>query len=93
VKTKEKIGLVESHVGLYVLRPEAFHTSPSLCSSKANTLWHSHLGHPSHELLHLLDHKYSYNVADNPNICDVCHKSKQKKLPFSLSTSNTLMKD
>jgi len=90
VKTKEKIGLVKVHVGLYVLTPAAFTSSHSLCNTTPTTLWHSSLGHPSNERLCLLHKKYSYIVAKNPDTCDVCHRSKQRKLLFPLSTYRTL---
>jgi len=82
VKTKEKIGLVKVHAGLYVLTHAAFTSSHSLCNTAPTTLWHSRLGHPSHERLRLLHQKYSYIVAENLDTCDVCHRSKQRKLPF-----------
>jgi len=33
--------------------------------------------------------KYSYIPAEKPHVCDVCHRAKQKKLPFTVSKSHT----
>ncbi|WVY95772.1 hypothetical protein V8G54_027923 [Vigna mungo] len=54
-------------------------------------LWHARLGHLSHDRLQLLQHKHGYiNTDDNNNFCDACHRAKQKKLPYTASTSTSL---
>ncbi|KAI3520153.1 hypothetical protein L1887_09386 [Cichorium endivia] len=50
--------------------------------------WHNRLGHPSDQVLRVLKDSLGY---DDGNIlpCDVCHKAKQTREPFSLSEHRT----
>ncbi|KAF7842217.1 uncharacterized protein G2W53_004515 [Senna tora] len=51
-------------------------------------LWHKRMGHPSIQVLRhvsVLDTSVSFD-----NACDICHKSKQHRLPFSISHTSCL---
>ncbi|MFS7910246.1 putative RNA-directed DNA polymerase [Helianthus anomalus] len=54
-----------------------------VCFNQAKTvkLWHSRLGHPSDQVLSVLNLKSNSNT----DACDVCHKAKQHRVPFPLS--------
>ncbi|WVZ10804.1 hypothetical protein V8G54_015334 [Vigna mungo] len=95
IHSQEKIGLIRHHNGLYLLDPSIcnidINCTPVVCSVKHTHLWHARLGHLSHDRLQLLQHKHNYiNTADNNNFCDACHRAKQKKLPYTASTSTSL---
>ena len=49
-------------------------------------LWHSRLGHPSFSNLSLLNKIVSSEAFNNLDCCEVCHLSKQKRLPFPSSS-------
>lgn len=55
------------------------HTSPS-------NLWHHRLGHPSYSKLTLLKQIVQFDISNKKTWCDVCHYSKQKRLPFNPRT-------
>lgn len=60
-----------------------------MSSSSTFDIWHQRFGHPSTTRLQTLQkHLRGFSVVRN-NHCDVCHFSKQKKLSFPISTSNT----
>ena len=68
-------------------RPYASALAAAVSSVSSSALWHNRLGHPSHSKLHLL--KQFVHVVDtnkSASCCDICHFSKQKKLPFASST-------
>ncbi|WVZ10188.1 hypothetical protein V8G54_014718 [Vigna mungo] len=95
IYSQEKIGLIRHHNGLYLLDPFIckirINCTPVVCSVKHTHLWHARLGHLSHDRLQLLQHKHGYiNTDDNNNFCDACHRAKQKKLPYTASTSTSL---
>jgi hypothetical protein len=52
-----------------------------------NALWHFRLGHVSHSRMSYMTQLYPSVSFDNKAVCDVCHFAKQKRLPFTLSTS------
>ncbi|KAJ0937225.1 putative RNA-directed DNA polymerase [Helianthus annuus] len=54
------------------------------CFNKTETikLWHSRLGHPVDQVLHVLKLK---NESGQAEPCDTCHKAKQHRIPFPLS--------
>jgi len=80
--TNERIGSVNLHDDLYLLRSQDFLHNSSFCSVTIPSSWHSRLGHPSNDRLTLLQKKYSYISTDKNYVCDACHKAKHKKLPF-----------
>ncbi|WVY97979.1 hypothetical protein V8G54_030130, partial [Vigna mungo] len=95
IQSQEKIGLIRQHNGLYLFDSFACtpnnNISPVICSVKHPNLWHARLGHLSHARLQLLQKKHTYiQIDDNQHPCDACHRAKQKKLPFTASTSNSL---
>ena len=52
-------------------------------------MWHNRLGHLSNERLHVLRSQYPFIFVQKTNLCDTCHRAKQRKLPFVLSNSTT----
>ena len=86
------IDLGKAHNGLYLLQESGCKPSTSALAAVATSvsssdLWHNRLGHPSASKLQLLK-QYVNDVRINKTApcCDICHFSKQKKLPFSVST-------
>ena len=57
--------------------------------SKDFNLWHYRLGHLSDERLRVLRTQYPFISSEKIHLCDICNRVKQKKLPFTLSTSKT----
>lgn len=63
------------------------HFVNSFHSYKCNK-WHVRLGHPSHRKLVELHKAFPFiDCVKNTDPCNVCHLSKQKKLPFPNSVS------
>ena len=64
---------------------------PTLCNNTLATptipsseLWHYRLGHLSSKRLQILRDKFPFITIGNSNFpCDVCHYSKQKRLPYT----------
>ena len=85
------IGSADLIGGLYCLdRSISQHVPPLLnCITKTVGLWHQRLGHPSDERLKTLQTYYPDISVEKPYFCDACHQAKQKKLPFSLSTTHS----
>jgi hypothetical protein len=54
----------------------------------ASALWHFKLGHLSHQRMTKMSDLYPSIVHNNKDVCDICHFSKQKHLPFSSSLSH-----
>ena len=88
----EKIGLIKQHIGLYIFDAFAcsFINSRShvTCNIQTHNLWHARVGHLSVDRLHILQSKHAYINDDIVTACDACHRAKQKKLPYALSTSH-----
>ena len=93
------IGIAEVQNGLYVLPFPVYNKSliPSIVLSVHTPtlnvctfdLWHHRLGHFPCDRISLMNKDFPYVQSSNSNkICDVCHFSKQKKLPFSLSDTS-----
>jgi len=80
-----KIGSVKFHEGLYVLS-NCKSCISYVTGDKDNNVWHKRLGHLSDRRLNILQSQYNY-IDYRKEHCDVCHMSKQKKLPFSNSES------
>jgi len=57
---------------------------------KNTNLWHYRMGHLSEERLNILKTKHPYIFAEKLDVCDTCHRAKQKKLSFALSKSVTV---
>ncbi|CAN1189995.1 Retrovirus-related Pol polyprotein from transposon TNT 1-94 [Linum perenne] len=93
--TMRKIGSAREARGLYQLDfPSHSHTS--LAASSFNfqpqdiNIWHFRLGHPSNSRIQLLNKCNSEFVLDKISHCEHCHFSRQKKLPFPLSSNRAV---
>jgi hypothetical protein len=67
--------------------------NPSCNSISSNSfeLWHSRLGHVSDSGMQAISKQFPFiPCKNNMSPCDSCHFSKQKKLPFSHSITNSL---
>ena len=84
------IGLRKECQGLYLLQAPtsqiALTALVAFAGHTSSTLWHSRLGHPSFSKLSLLNKIVSSEAFNNPDCCEVCHLSKQKRLPFPSSS-------
>nr|KYP43828.1 Retrovirus-related Pol polyprotein from transposon TNT 1-94 [Cajanus cajan] len=85
---KKMIGLGDQCDGVYVLKVASQGSSLIAQSQNASTLWHARMGHPSHQVLSKLSNhlNFPFNVNKLEG-CDVCRRSKQCMLPFSLSNN------
>ncbi|XP_071728666.1 uncharacterized protein [Rutidosis leptorrhynchoides] len=52
-------------------------------------LWHARLGHPSDQVLNVLKNKLSLKGDLNTEPFEICHTTKQTRLPFPLSEQKT----
>ncbi|XP_071688944.1 uncharacterized protein [Rutidosis leptorrhynchoides] len=52
-------------------------------------LWNARLGHPSDQVLNIFKNKLSLKGDLNTEPCEICHKAKKTRLPFSLSEQKT----
>lgn len=93
IQTKDRIGLIKPQGSLYIFFARSIifvnTCNSNSCNISFKNLWHSGLGHPSSTRLHILQSKYSYITYDHVDVCDACHHAKQRKLPYSFSTSNS----
>ncbi|WVY94711.1 hypothetical protein V8G54_033799 [Vigna mungo] len=94
IQTRKKTFIAKLIGGLYIL-DSSFHmlTFPTQFANNfvnKNGLWHLRLGRPSDIRLNSLKLKYPFIVHNSTYICDACHISKQRKLPFSNSSSKTM---
>ena len=101
VKTQKMIGSGNLCDGLYGLNPSApappqahsisyvvsFSSNNHVSSIPSNAIWHFRLGHLSNQRLSMMHNLYTSITIDNKVVCDICHFAKQRKLPYSLSTS------
>jgi len=58
-------------------------------ASDLKNLWHFRLGHVSIKSIDVIKNKFPFVKYNKSFACDVCHFAKQKRLPFSLSTSKS----
>ena len=95
-RNMKMIGLASLFEGLYFLDPHVSTptTQPFIASSQANTqnsflpqeaLWHFRLGHVSNDRLLSMKSSFPCIRIDENSVCDICHYSRHKKLPFNLS--------
>ena len=86
------IGLGKAHNGLILLQDSSYRSSTSalavaITSLSSSDLSHSRLGPPSHSKLQLLKQLvHDVDINKTASCCDICHFSKQKKLPSTAST-------
>jgi len=91
----EKIDIVKATTGLYLFNVFSIvsHTTPQIyvpyinCNIKDKHMWHCRMGYPSHERLTVLSAQYHFITIDKLHLCDTYNCAKQKKMPFSLSTT------
>jgi hypothetical protein len=94
--TKKMIGSAELLDGLYYISLAernvnaytASDTSQSNIPNKA--IWHFRLGHISINRMLLLKTIFPFITVDNNGVCDVCHFSRHKKLPYNVSTNKAV---
>ena len=79
------IGLGRECNGLYLLQNSSVHITFTVKASSSSALWYTRLGHPSYSKFSLLRIVLDVNVSNKLDCCDVCHFSKQKRLPFVCS--------
>ncbi|KAK9748217.1 hypothetical protein RND81_02G043900 [Saponaria officinalis] len=87
--TREEIGTGKRLDGLYYLQAnmDTVLTVPSVSTSFQ--MWHHRLGHPSEEIIKLLP--FLNNKAQSlSQPCEVCHRAKQIRSTFPLSSNNRL---
>jgi len=92
------IGQAELCNGLYVLQAIGLDHFVNISHEEWNTkeqdddgnIWHLRLEHPSDKILQYISNNCRYVQYKGNHICDVCHYSKQHRIPFknSLSHSN-----
>ena len=98
---EKMIGVALEKEGLYHLIPASsqaktcnsfqFNSAPLALSSihKHLDIWHCRLGHVSSSRFHSLKQIDSAITLDHTNVCDICPLAKQRRLPFSVSQSNS----
>jgi hypothetical protein len=96
---KRMIGTADRHGDLYVFRAQATLFEPLVNFSCNNafsltdtaTLWHHRLGHISDNVHKCIASQFPFiTYKFNKDLpCDTCHFSKQKRLPYSISTTQS----
>ncbi|KAJ0683430.1 putative RNA-directed DNA polymerase [Helianthus annuus] len=74
--------------GLYVVGNAGNSVYACFNSSVKYATWHSRLGHPSDQVLAVLKQHLNLSSSEH-GPCDVCHRAKQIRVPFSLSEHKT----
>ena len=82
--------------GLYYLdentsnsRDRVFVNTTMNYSKKDINVWHYRLGHPCNNALRQICRAFPYVHDSCKNICDICHYSKQHRLPFPHNTTTS----
>ncbi|KAM0052455.1 putative RNA-directed DNA polymerase [Helianthus debilis subsp. tardiflorus] len=70
--------------GLYFVGKNGNFAKLCFNSSVRSDLWHSRLGHPSDQVLAVLKDSLDVKSVEH-SPCEVCHRSKQVRVPFPLS--------
>ena len=84
------IGLGKESNRLYLLQDSNSRNAPTTLTTNVghtspSNLWYHRLGHPSCSKLALLKQIIQFDISNKATCCDVCHYSKQKRLPFTPS--------
>ncbi|KAF5771878.1 putative RNA-directed DNA polymerase [Helianthus annuus] len=84
LKSKKVLVIGNQDNGLYYVGRHG--NSVNLCynSVAKSNVWHSRLGHPSDQVLAVLKDKLEIKTVEH-DPCEICHKSKQVRVPFPLS--------
>lgn len=86
----ETIGTAKLQRGLYVIDTATSFSSCNSISSDSFEKWHSRLGHIYESGMQIIYKQFPYiPCKNNMTPCDICPFSKQKKLPFSNSITNS----
>jgi hypothetical protein len=84
--TKKKIGLGDVHGGVYVLKQQVQGSAFTAHHEDNTALWHARMGHPSPQVMQRISQLVNFNFCSNKlRCCDICHRSKQCRLPFHIS--------
>ncbi|GJS68950.1 putative reverse transcriptase domain-containing protein [Tanacetum coccineum] len=51
----------------------------------SKSMWHTRLGHPSDQAINMLQQELNFTKDSHVSPCDICHKAKQIREPFSFS--------
>ncbi|KAJ0834657.1 putative RNA-directed DNA polymerase [Helianthus annuus] len=70
--------------GLYFVGRDSNSVNMCFNSVDKSNLWHSRLGHPSDQVLAILKDRLGVCSVEH-GLCEVCHRSKQVRVPFPLS--------
>ncbi|KAJ0435793.1 putative RNA-directed DNA polymerase [Helianthus annuus] len=85
LKSKKVMVTGSQSDGLYFFEKDG-HTVKMCFNSTTNiNLWHTRLGHPSDNVLNVLKHTLNIETSKETQLCEVCHKAKQHRIPFPLS--------
>nr|GEU99562.1 hypothetical protein [Tanacetum cinerariifolium] len=60
-------------------------SNSGILSYVSKELRHCRLGHPTNQVLSILNDKIGFKTGDYTSACDICHKTKQTMGPFPLS--------
>ncbi|PWA97255.1 ribonuclease H-like domain-containing protein [Artemisia annua] len=60
-------------------------------SGLSKHLWHCRLGHPSDQVLKVLNKDLKFDNKNNVEVCEICQQAKQTREPFPLSEHKTSM--
>ena len=94
------IGSTEMQDRLYMLRVPSYQNlqikpvkyphitnTVNFNASDLETVWHFQLGYVSNKSIDVIKNKFPFIKYNKSFICDICHFTKQKRLPFPLSAS------
>jgi len=85
---RKLIGKAKMRNGVYYLKSRVGDKSYAAFNHKEFSIWHQRLGHPPFDSLFTFSKDYGILLnKDALRCCDVCHKAKQTRHPFSLSDS------
>ncbi|KAF5812881.1 putative RNA-directed DNA polymerase [Helianthus annuus] len=84
LRSKKILVIGRQENGLYFLGKDGNVVNMCFNSVVKSNLWHSRLGHPSDQVLAALKDVLNVNSIEH-GPCDVCHRSKQIRVPFPLS--------
>lgn len=90
-KTRTTVGTGRESDGLYILDVKSKFVGCSSVSScyLSKVVWHSRLGHPADQVLHLLKSRLNLDGKTSLSPCEVCHRAKQTRESFPLSDHKT----
>ncbi|KAJ0890287.1 putative RNA-directed DNA polymerase [Helianthus annuus] len=83
-KSKKVLVTGSQDSGLYFVGKNGNSVNVCFNSFVKSNLWHSRLGHPSDQVLTVLKEMFGVKSIEH-GPCDVCHRSKQVRVPFPIS--------